>query len=88
MRYYDAERIVFADELLPVASSLNYLGIIIDNDLILADHGNYALRKVWKALHFIMRLLKNGNNNTKNLAYTALVRAVVECGTVCWDHTE
>jgi len=39
----------------------------------------------WKALHFIMRILKKGNNNTKHLAYTALVRPILEYGVVCWD---
>jgi hypothetical protein len=37
-----------------------------------------ALRKAGKALHFIMRILKNGNNFTKRLAYTALVRPIIE----------
>jgi len=35
-----------------------------------------------------MRTLKKGNNNTKCLAYTALVRLILEYGTVCWDRTE
>ena len=32
-----------------------------------------------------MRILKKGNNNTKRLAYTALVRPILEFGAVCWD---
>ena len=32
-----------------------------------------------------MRILKKGNNNTKRLAYTALVRPILEYGVVCWD---
>jgi hypothetical protein len=32
-----------------------------------------------------MRILKKGNNITKHLAYTALVRPILECGAVCWD---
>jgi len=31
---------------------------------------------------------QKGNNNTKRLAYTALVRPILEYGAVCWDHTE
>ena len=31
-----------------------------------------------------MRILKQGNNNTKRLAYTALVRPILEYGAVCW----
>jgi hypothetical protein len=31
-----------------------------------------------------MRILKKGNNSTKLLVYTALVRAILEFGAVCW----
>jgi hypothetical protein len=32
-----------------------------------------------------MRILKIGNNNSKRLAQTALVRPILEYGAVCWD---
>jgi len=32
-----------------------------------------------------MRILKKGDNNTKCLAYTALVRPILEYGAVCLD---
>jgi hypothetical protein len=32
-----------------------------------------------------MRILKKGNNNTKPLAFTALVRSIPEYGAVCLD---
>jgi len=32
-----------------------------------------------------MRIHKKGNNNTKRLAYPALVRPILEYGAVCWD---
>jgi len=32
-----------------------------------------------------MHTLKKGNNSTKRLAYTALVRPMLEYGAVCWD---
>jgi hypothetical protein len=79
IRYY------FGDQLISEANSFKYLGIIIRSDLNWADHVNYTLRKAWKALHFIMRILKKGNNNTKRLAYTALVRQILESGAVCLD---
>jgi len=69
----------------PEASSFKYLGIIIRNDLNWADHVNYTLRKAWKALHFVKRVLKKRNNKTKRVAYTALVRETLEYGAVCWD---
>jgi len=46
----------------------------------------FVLRKhAWKALYFIMRILKKGNNNKKHLVYTALVRAILEYRAVCWS---
>ena len=32
-----------------------------------------------------MRILKKGNNNTKRLGYTTLVKPILEFGAVCWD---
>jgi len=52
IRYY------FGDQLIPEASSCKYLGMIIHSDLHRADHINYTLRKAWKALNFIMLILK------------------------------
>jgi len=43
------------------------------------------LQKAWKALHFIMHILKKGKNNMKHLASTALLRPILEYGAVCWD---
>jgi len=43
------------------------------------------ITKTWKALHFIMRILKKGNNNTKPLAFMALLRLILEYGAVCLD---
>jgi len=69
----------------PEASSFKYLGIIIRSDLNWADHVNYTLRKARQALHFIVRILKKGYNNTKLVAYTALVRPIMEYEAACWD---
>jgi hypothetical protein len=66
------------DHRVPEASSCKYLGIIIRSDLSWADQVNYTVRKAWKALHFVMRVLKKGNSNTKSLAYASLVRPILE----------
>ena len=79
IRYY------FGELLIPEARIFKYLAIIIRNDLNWADHVSYTLRKAWKALRFKMRTLKKGNNNTKRLAYNALVRTILEYGAVCSD---
>jgi hypothetical protein len=71
--------------LVPEASSCKYLGIIVRRDLSWTDHVNYTVKKAWKALHFIMRILRKGNGNTKRLAYTSLVRPILEYGSACWD---
>jgi len=49
------------------------------------DQVNYIVQKAWKALHFVMRVLKTGNRNTKSLAHTSLVRPILEYGAACWD---
>jgi hypothetical protein len=67
------------------ASSCKYLGIIIRSDLGWADQVNYTVQKAWKALHFVMRVLRKGNSNTKSLAYTSRVRPILEYGAACWD---
>ena len=32
-----------------------------------------------------MRVIKKGNSSTKSLAYTTLVRPILEYGAACWD---
>jgi len=55
-----------------------YLGIILNSELSWADQVNYTVHKAWKALHFIMHVLKKGNSNLKRLAYISLVRLLHE----------
>jgi len=66
----------FGDQLIPHTSSFKNLEIFIGSDW--AGRVNYALRKAWKALQFITRVFKEENNNTKRLAYTSLVRPILE----------
>ena len=72
-------------QLIPEASSCKYLGINLRSDLSCADHVDYTVKKAWKALYFIMRILEKGNSSTKCLAYTTLVRPILEYGVACWD---
>jgi len=53
------------DQKIPETTCCKYLGIIIRSGLRWADQVNYTLQKVWRALHFVMRIVKNGNKNTK-----------------------
>jgi hypothetical protein len=84
-RMRDQIRYYMGDQFIPEVDSIKYLGIIIRRDLNWVVHVNFTLRKAWKALHFVMRILKEGNQNTKRLAYTALIRPILEYGAVCWD---
>jgi len=48
----------FGDQKIPEASSCKCLGMILRNNLNWVDQVNYVLQKVWKALHFVMRVLR------------------------------
>jgi hypothetical protein len=72
------------DQRIPEDSSCKYLGIIIRSDLSWADQVNHTVQKTWRALYFVMCVIKQGNNNAKNIAYKSLVRPVLEYGAVCW----
>ena len=54
------------DQKIPEASCCKYLGIIIRSDLSWADQENYTVQKAWRGLHFVMRIVKRGNKNTKS----------------------
>jgi len=71
------------DQKIPEACCCKYLGIIIRSDLSWANQVNYTVQKAWKALHFVMRMVKRGNKNTKSLVYTSLVRPIPEYGAAC-----
>ena len=71
------------DQKISEASCCKYLGIIIWNDLSWTDQVNYMVQKVWRALHFVMCIVKNGNKNMKSLAYMSLARPILEYGAAC-----
>jgi hypothetical protein len=60
------------------------LGIILRSDLSGADLVSYTEKKAWKALHFIMHILRKRNNSSKCLAYT-IICPILEYGAACWD---
>jgi len=66
--------------LIPEASSCKYLGIILYSEICWVDQDNYAVKKVWKTLHFKMRILKKDNSNTKSLAYISIYVRVLNMG--------
>ena len=46
------------DQKIPEASCCKYLGIMIQSDLSWADQVNYTVQKAWRALHFVMRIVR------------------------------
>jgi hypothetical protein len=81
----DSLNYMLGDQLNPKTSSCKYLGIILCSNLSWADHVNYMEKEAWKALHFIMRILKRGNSSTKSLTYTTLVCLILKYGAAWWD---
>jgi hypothetical protein len=53
------------DTIIPKATNCKYLGIILSSDLSWADQVNSKVKEAWKALHFLLRILIKGKNNTK-----------------------
>ena len=84
-RVKDPLNYTLGNQSIPESNSCKYLGIIIRSDLSWADHVNYTVKKAWKALHFIRRILKKGNSKTKSLVCTSLLRPILENGAACWE---
>ena len=84
-RVKDPLNYTLGGQLIPEASSCKCLGIILCSDLSWVDNVKYSVKKAWKALYFIMRLLKEGNSSTQSLADTTLVLPVIEYGVAFWD---
>jgi hypothetical protein len=73
------------DQKIPGDSYCKYLEIIMRRYLSWADQINYMVLKTCRALHFVTRIEKRGNQNTKIIAYTSLVRPILEYGAGCWN---
>ena len=65
--------------------SCKYLGVYFDSKLSWEKQVSNVAGKAWRSLHFVMRNLKKCNTEAKQLAYTSLVRPVLEYGVSCWD---
>jgi hypothetical protein len=70
------------------ANNCKCLGIILPRDLNWVDQVNYTAQRAWKALQFVMYVLKKGNRNTKSLAYTPLVVLFLNMGLHARIHAE
>ena len=70
------------DHIIPEASSCKYYGIILRSDLNWVDQVIYLVQKTWKALHFVMCVLKKGNRNRRSLALLTYHGATVARGNI------
>ena len=57
-RIKDPLNYTLRDQKIPEDSCCKYLRIIIHSDLSWADQVNHTVQKAWKALHFVMRVVK------------------------------
>ena len=57
-RIKDPLNYTLRDQKIPEDSCCKYLGIIIRSDLCWADQVNHRVQKAWRALHFVMRVVK------------------------------
>ncbi|KAJ4439385.1 hypothetical protein ANN_07507 [Periplaneta americana] len=55
------------------------------SDLGWGEHVTDTAGKAWRALHFVMRVLRKGSDKSKEIACKSLVRPVMEYGAACWD---
>lgn len=70
-------------------SETKYLGVTISEDLSWDAHISDVACKANRTLGFLRRNLKLGSLKTKDLAYKALVRPILEYASTVWDpHTE
>ena len=63
----------------------HYLGILFDSKMSFSPHISNAVTKATRTLNFIRRNLFKCSPQTKSLAYTSLVRPLLEYGAAVWD---
>ena len=62
-----------------------YLGVQISSDLKWSKHINKISNKASSVLGFLRRNLKHCPKECKKIAYTSLVRSILEYGSIVWD---
>ena len=70
---------------LEAVDTTKYLGIYLSHDLSWNDHVNEITTKANKTPNFLRHNLRTCSARSKERAYKALVRAIVEYGATVWD---
>ncbi|KAJ4431971.1 hypothetical protein ANN_20580 [Periplaneta americana] len=70
---------------IPQEHCCKYLGVYLNSKLSWGEHVDNVTGKAWRALHFIMRILRKASPKSREIAYLTLVRPLMEYGTTCWD---
>mgnify|MGYP003444291098 FL=1 len=70
---------------LPCVTSFTYLGVVISSDLRWNLHTDMVTAKATRTLNLIRRNLYRCPQNIKSLAYTTLVRPLLEYASAAWD---
>ncbi|KAJ4450891.1 hypothetical protein ANN_02324 [Periplaneta americana] len=75
----------FSGVVIPQEQCCKYLGVYLNSKLSWGEHVDNVTGKAWRALHFIMRILRKASPKSREIAYLTLVRPLMEYGTTCWD---
>ena len=73
------------DTILEQITNTPYLGLDISDDLKWDRHISRITKKANSTLGFLRRNLRGFNQDHKRVAYIALVRSILEYGSVVWD---
>ncbi|KAJ4428390.1 hypothetical protein ANN_24410 [Periplaneta americana] len=75
----------FNGVVIPQEQCCKYLGVYLNSKLSWGEHVDNVTGKAWRALHFIMKILRKASPKSREIAYLTLVRPLMEYGTTCWD---
>ncbi|KAJ4430057.1 hypothetical protein ANN_22265 [Periplaneta americana] len=75
----------FSGVVIPQVQCCKYLGVYLNSKLSWGEHVDNVTGKAWRALHFIMKILRKASPKSREIAYLTLMRPLMEYGTTCWD---
>ena len=73
------------DSLLQLVTQHPYLGVLLNNTMSFRNHIENIVTKATRTLNFLRRNLYRCNQEVKSMAYTHLVRPMLEYASCVWD---